>query len=112
MTFRSILLSLFVSLSGCSLTEDTSYYNSRCWVPAMYLGVDLGLVMPTWEPRAEMVAQLPSSVVESDICWYGWRDGRVQARIRRSEFSQDAYMFEKQEDAWVHVETLNLVEVH
>ena len=68
--------------------------------------------MPTWEPKAEMTAQLPDSVNESELCWYAYRDGRVHARIDTSEYSFDTYIFSKEGDSWVLVESVSRVTVN
>lgn len=77
----------------------------------MYQGFDVGLVEPTWEPKAQMLEQLPDSVRGAVICWYGYTDGRIEARVNPTELGHYSYIFTQQSETWVLVDSHQAIAV-
>ena len=78
----------------------------------MYLGFDVGLIEPTWEPKAEMLNQLPAAEQDAHICWYGYPDGRIEARVNQTEFGYLSHTFARESGSWILVDSHQEIIVH
>ena len=73
---------------------------------------DLGLIEPTWEPKAEMLDQLPASERDAAICWYWYYDGRIEARLNQTEYGYFSRTFARQSGSWVLIDSHEEIIVH
>lgn len=78
----------------------------------MYLQFDLGLIRPTWEPEAEMIRQIPNLESDDVICWYGYPDGTVEARVNQTPAGYMSHRFEKFEGHWNLIESMGRIILH
>ena len=101
-----------ILLTGCSSTTVTTATEDACWVPPLYKRFGVGLVEPTWEPKAHMLEQLPASDRAATICWYGYTDGRVEARVNPSEKGYISHTFDRRGGGWELVDSHEEIVVH
>ncbi len=109
---NSSIVLLSILLTGCGSTGGSANIASSCWVPPMYQGFDIGLVEPTWEPKEKMLEQLPASDRNADICWYGYADGRIEARVNPTERGYKGHTFRLKSDGWILVDSYEEIVVH
>ena len=101
-----------ILLVGCTSTGTAPDTDAACWVPSLYKQFDVGLVRPTWEPKGRMLKQLPVSDQDAKICWYGFPDGQVEARVNPSEFGYKSHTFKRIGGKWVLVDSHEIIIVH
>ena len=105
----SLVAILFV---GCTSTGTNIDADTACWVPPLYKQFDVGLVRPTWEPKGRMLNQLPASDQNAKICWYGFSDGQVEARVNPSESGYMSHTFKRIGGKWALVDSHEEIVVH
>jgi hypothetical protein len=75
----------------------------------MYLQVHAGLIRPTWEPEAEMRSQIEGLSGKDQVCWYGYTDGSVEARVNPTPRTYDYHRFRKIGEKWTLVESGGII---
>jgi hypothetical protein len=109
---KSSIVLLSVLLAGCSSIGKSADVANSCRVPSMYQSFDVGLVEPTWEPKEKMMEQLPASDRHAKICWYGYPDGRIEARVNPTERGYKGHSFRLQSHGWTLVDSYEQIVVH
>ncbi len=85
---------------------------SSCWVPPMYKHFGVGLIEPTWEPKAQMIEQLPVSERNATICWYGYSGGQIEARVNPTDSGYYSRTFVLRSESWILVDSHQEIVVH
>ena len=78
----------------------------------MYQRFDVGLLEPTWEPKEQMIEQLPVSERSTTICWYRYPDGQIEARINPTDSGYYSHTFVRRGESWILVDSHQEIIVH